>query len=117
MHNESKIAETHRFHLCIPAFVVPLFIPTALVFIWHLQNHRWPNDDAADYASTGYQIFEQFQTGGVRDGLLALLDLRGWRPVLFPTFLVPFLLLFKGNIPLAVGGVLGSLYCLMTVYA
>src|SRR5690348_15431847 len=102
----SKGTGTHRFHISTPAAVLLLIIPTILVLTWHFQNHRWPNDDAADYATTGYLICEQFRTGGLFDGLLAILNLRGWRPVLFPTFLVPFLLLFQ-NIPLAVGGVLG----------
>ena len=106
-----------RFQVCIPAVVLPLFIPIVLLLIWHVQNHRWPNDDAANYATTAYEIYDRFQSQGAYQGLLALRDLRGWRPILFPTLMVPYLLVFQGNIPLAVGGVLGTLYCLLTFYA
>lgn len=116
MISESKSRDAHSFHR-IPACVLPLFLPITLVLVWHIQNHGWPNDDAANYATTGYEMFDRFETRGVSQGLIALLDVRGWRPTIFPILLVPFLLMFQGNIPLAVGGVLWMLYCLLTLYA
>jgi hypothetical protein len=117
MINRLKVEVPCRTAACIAAVVLPLFLPIILLLIWHLQNHRWPNDDAANYVTTAYHIFERFQNQGVYQGLLALHDVRGWRPTALPTLLVPYLLIFRGNIPLAVGGALWTLYCLMTLYA
>ena len=70
MIDDRQIKDCHRFQLCIPAVVLPLFIPIILLLIWHVQNHRWPNDDAANYATTAYEIFDRFQSRGVYEGLL-----------------------------------------------
>jgi hypothetical protein len=106
-----------RAYLRIPVAALPLCVPVLLMLVWHLQDHRWPNDDAANFATTAVQIADRFHTGGLLPGLQALIDVRGWRPIVFPTLLVPYLLAFHGNVPLAVGGLLWTLYAVLTVYA
>lgn len=100
----------------IPAALAPLLVPVLLLLLWHLQNQGWPTDDGANFASTAFQIFDRFRTLGVFQGVAGLMDVRGWRPILFPTLLVPYLLALHGNIPLAVGGTLWTLYCGLVGY-
>jgi len=91
-----------------------LWLPIFLILLWHLRNQGWPNDDAAQYMNTAYDIFDRFRNNGLIAGLAAVLDLRGWRPIVFPTLAVPYLLLFHGNIVSAAAAVCLTLYCLFT---
>src|SRR2546428_10554733 len=74
-------------------------LPLVCLLLWHVRNGRWPMDDAADYAHTAYQIYNHFYDRGFFSGVAAMLDLRGWRPIIYPVFTLPFLAVFRRNIP------------------
>lgn len=105
------------FLSCFPAVLV--IFPVIISLIWHMNNHGWPSDDAAQYMSTAYQQYLAFQDGSFLDGIQAIYQVRGWRPVFFPVLATPFLLLFKGSILAATGAtlVICFLVCQIYVYA
>jgi len=110
-----KIEKT--FLSCVSIFLV--VSPVILIFLWHFYNLGWPNDDAAQYMKTAYEQYLTFQNGSLSDGLKALYQIRGWRPILFPVLATPSLLLFKGNILAATGTtlVICVLVCQIYIYA
>lgn len=93
--------------------------PVIISFLWHINNQGWPTDDAAQYMKTAYQQYLAFQNGSFFDGIKALYQMRGWRPIFFPVLATPFLLLFKGNILAATGAtlVMCFLVCQIYIYA
>lgn len=105
------------FLSCVSIFLV--VSPVILIFLWHFYNLGWPNDDAAQYMKTAYEQYLTFQNGSLSDGLKALYQIRGWRPILFPVLATPSLLLFKGNILAATGTtlVICVLVCQIYIYA
>lgn len=96
-----------------------VILPVIAILLWHLHNQGWPNDDAADYMKTAYQQYLAFREGSFLDGLKALYQIRGWRPILFPSLATPFLLIFQGNILAAMGAtlVVCFLVCQIYIYA
>jgi hypothetical protein len=98
------------------AFAAVLLIPILALLLWHLRNHGWPNDDAANYMTTAYDISARFHEQGTLSGLAALLNLRGWRPILHPILAVPFLLASRGSVVFAAAGVLWILYLIFCIY-
>jgi hypothetical protein len=96
-----------------------VILPVIATLLWHLHNQGWPNDDAADYMKTAYQQYLAFQDGSLLDGLKALYQIRGWRPILFPVLATPFLLFFKGYILAATGAtlIICFLVCQIYIYA
>jgi len=109
-----------RKYLLPLAAVMLTISPVLIAFTWHINNHGWPNDDAANYMLTAYQQFQAFhEDGSIIDGLQALYQIRGWRPIIFPVFATPFLWLFNGDVPAAAGAtlVLSLFMCLIYVYA
>lgn len=99
-----------------PIVVLLLVLPAAALALWHWHNARLPSDDAADFASTGYEIFARFRDQGVGAGLSAVYDVRGWRPTVFPVLLLPALLIFFGDVAHAVGLTMTLLYLGLTLY-
>lgn len=70
-------------------------LPLLFTALWLSHNHQLPSSDATDYYGTAYKIYQQSLQQGIWYSLLHLE--RGWRPVFFPTLLVPFYFLGKGN--------------------
>ena len=70
-----------------------LSIPVIFVLLWHLCDRGLPNSDPATYAQVTLQIARAFRQHGLLPGMVALLDIRGWRPIFFPQIAVPFFLL------------------------
>lgn len=93
--------------------------PVFLALVWHINNHGWPSDDPANYMMTAYQQYRAFQDGTLLDGLQAMYQIRGWRPILFPVLATPFLWLFRGDVLAATGVtlVLCFLVCQIYIYA
>lgn len=87
-----------------------------IALVWHVNHQAWPNDDAANYLSTAYEQYLHFKNGTLGDGLAALYQVRGWRPILFPVLAVPFLWIFNGNVIAAVASVLLCAYVGWLVY-
>lgn len=110
------LSMTWRARLCTIPVLLPLALPPLLLLLWHATNRAWPNDDAANYMRTAYEIFLTFRDHGFTDGLSAILNHRGWRPIFFPVLGVPFLALFGGNPAAAAGAVLWALYFTLEVY-
>src|SRR5206468_2118120 len=99
-----------------PLVLSLLVVPVAALALWHWNNARLPSDDAADFASTGYEIFAKFRDQGLGAGLDAIFAVRGWRPTIFPVLLVPSLLACRGNLAQAVGLTQTLLYLGLTIY-
>jgi hypothetical protein len=101
------------------AAIILTLAPVFFAVVWHINNHGWPNDDAANYMETAYQQYRAFQDGSLLDGLDAVYHIRGWRPILFPVLATPFLWLFRGDVLAATGAtlVLCFLVCQIYVYA
>jgi len=96
--------------------ILLVILPLVITFLWHLHNQGWPNDDAADYMKTAYQQYLAFHDGSLLDGLKSLYQIRGWRPILFPSLATPFLLLFKGNVLAAAGATLLICFLVCQIY-
>lgn len=83
--------------------VVVVLAAAALVSgLWQWTNGQWPQADAANYVMTALKVYRQFADRGLLAGLTSLYDIRAWRPVLFPDFAVPFLLVSGGSFRVAV---------------
>src|SRR5258708_911536 len=80
------------------AFVLAVIIPLIVSIVWHTGNTVLPKWDAADYLQTSYNIYDSFHTGGVFEGLRNVYLNRGWRPILFPVFTVPALIVTNGDL-------------------
>lgn len=92
-----------------------LLIPVFLLLLWHLCNHRLPNDDGANYAQTAVEITAQFHRGIV-PGTISIVGLRGWRPTAFPPIAVPFLLLTADDVVAACAAMQICLYTALVFY-
>ncbi len=79
-----------------------LAVPSLMLLIWHLLNNNLPASDGANYLENTFAYYESFRGAGLYEGLKATYSVRGWRPVLFPVFALPFLLLTGGNLLLSV---------------
>lgn len=96
---------------------VLMLSPVIIAAVWNINNHGWPNDDAANYMSTAYQQYQAFKTGSLIDAIRSLYEVRGWRPILFPALATPFLWLFRGDIVASVAYTLVSCLIIWQVYA
>lgn len=96
-----------------------VILPVLTISLWHIHNQGWPSYDAAEYMKTAYQQYLAFRDGSLSDGFKSLYQVRGWRPILFPVFATPFLLLFKGNILAATAStmIICFLICQIYLYA
>jgi hypothetical protein len=66
--------------------------------LWLFLNTQLPGNDAANYLMTSVDIFHSFKDHGFWHGIGSAYFHRGWRPIFFPLFAVPFLLIFQGNL-------------------
>lgn len=89
-----KTKKHQEFLFYIFAMILPVLFST----LWLLKNTQLPVADATDYLTTGHQIYSSFADNGLWRGFLNFYTLRGWRPILFPIFTVPFLFVSHGNI-------------------
>src|SRR5258705_12997305 len=94
------------------ALIIPLLIPIA----WHTNNKVLPKWDAADYLQTSYNIYESFHNSGIIEGLRNVYLNRGWRPILFPVFTVPALLITNGDLLTSVAITLILIHLVLLVY-
>lgn len=90
--------------------------PVLFALVWHVKNLGWPNDDPANYMLTAYQQYSAFQNGSIFDGLQAMYQIRGWRPIFFPLVATPFLLLSNGSVLVAVASALILCFLVFQVY-
>jgi hypothetical protein len=70
---------------------------TAILSLWHHNNHALPQSDAITYLSDAYRHYINFYDKGLFIGLLDFYSNRGWRPQIFPYFSVPFWIAFGKN--------------------
>jgi hypothetical protein len=96
--------------------IVLTLSPVLFALVWHVKNLGWPNDDAANYLLTAYQQYSAFQNGSIFDGLQAMYQIRGWRPIFFPLVATPFLLLSNGSVLAAVAGALIMCFLVFQIY-
>ena len=85
--------------------------PLIFTCIWLMTNSQLPMADATDYLTTGYNIYRHFSENGFWHGLQDFHIPRGWRPIYFPVFTLPFLLISKGDISFAFQSV--AILCVM----
>ncbi len=91
-------------------------LPFLSLVYWHFLNQKFPNDDAASYATTAVQLYQNFINDGFFKGLREIYLFRGWRPTMFPPLAVPFLFLFDGNIVHAAAGLLCFSFAIFFIY-
>src|SRR5215472_8689753 len=96
--------------------VAILIIPIIFVLLWHLSNNGLPNSDPANYAETALRIAKQFNQHGVITGMVAILNMRGWRPTAFPPLAVPFMLLTANDVVAACAATLLFIYIGLVFY-
>jgi hypothetical protein len=88
---------TRRFWLRLAALCV-LLIPECLAALYLAHSNLLPESDGAGYLIFGHRVYTYFRDGGLWQGLQALYTVRGFRPIIFDGFLLPFLLLTGGRI-------------------
>ena len=98
-------------------FLMALVIPLFFIVCWHLKNSMLPNDDAGDYLRTAVQNYNIFQQDGFWEGLKGIFLVRGWRPIFFPVFVLPFLFLTQGHLLSSVAITLIFLQTIFIIYA
>ncbi len=86
-------------------FVFASFVPFLFTSLWMFSNTQLPASDATDYLGTAYRMYHHFVYDGFWSGLSHLVIEKGWRPIFFPLFCVPFLLLSHGNVMFAYNAV------------
>ena len=67
-------------------------------FLWHYQNLQLPISDSVEYLDAAYTIYMFFDNGEYFNFLISIFNERGWRPIIFQIFIVPFLMISSGNI-------------------
>lgn len=82
-------------------YFLALILPFIFTLAWFLKNAELPSSDAANYMSTSVDITAKFFSNNMLHGIAAIYDIRGWRPVVFPALLVPYILITKGNLLLS----------------
>lgn len=113
---ENSSCRTSPKILKAASFLFCLGIPLFILFAWHAENTLLPNDDAADFYLTTQKIFLKFENEGWVDGIIASYTHRGWRPIVYPSVGVPFILMADGDIKLTVGLTLGFVYAVFLGY-
>ena len=61
-----------------------------------------PKSDSVEYLDSAYSIYLFFDNGEYLNFIISIFNERGWRPIAFQLFIVPFLIIFSGNILLSV---------------
>ncbi len=61
-----------------------------------------PISDSVEYLDSAYSIYLFFDNGEYLNFIISIFNERGWRPIAFQLFIVPFLIIFSGNILLSV---------------
>jgi len=82
----------------------PLFIAT----LWHLNNGLPAVADGAAYLETSMYIANFWHSGNYSAFLDSYFTWRGWRPILFPNIIAPFLIIAND---ILVGTMLTHLFC------
>ena len=77
--------------------LVPLFS-----FLWHFENLQLPISDSVEYLDSAYSIYLFFHNGEYLNFIISIFNERGWRPIAFQLFIVPFLIIFSGNILMSI---------------
>src|SRR5687768_10224539 len=81
--------------------LIALVLPVILALIWFYHNNQLPSADATGYLDAAFAMYKKFLHGKYGSAIASLYADRSWRPVSFQLIIVPFLLIFKGNIYLA----------------
>jgi hypothetical protein len=97
-------------------YLLAIAVPLALIIVWHAINTIYPNADCANYLETAQDTYLRFKSDGIIRGILSAYLERGWRPILFPLFAVPFLVITGGDIPLTVAITQILLYIFFLTY-
>ncbi|GEM_PF-2128906 len=100
MNNRIFIRQAQN-HNEIIFLILAAILPVFFTMIWLFTNSQLPTADATDYLVTGHTIYHHFTDNGIWYGLLHFDIERGWRPIFFSVFTVPFLLISKGNVSFA----------------
>jgi hypothetical protein len=88
-------------HSIIGQFVYILLsalLPLCFTICWLLKNTQLPTSDAATYLYATVDIYQHFIHHGLWKGLINVFYDRGSRPIFFPAFTTPFMLLAHGNL-------------------
>ncbi len=72
--------------------------PALFLLVWFVSDNTLPVGDGANFLGSGLKVWKIFVDQGVGSGIASLFWERGWRPILFPVFIVPFLLVTGGNV-------------------
>ena len=79
-----------------------LLIAPSFTFFWHFTNTQLPLSDAVDYLNSAHSIYSFLLSGQYFDFFISFFNERGWRPIIFQLFIVPFLIVSFGDMNLAV---------------
>ena len=69
-----------------------------LSFMWHFENTHLPISDGVDYLKSAYSIYLYYENNDALNFVISIFNERGWRPIIFQLFLVPFLIITSGNL-------------------
>ena len=87
------------FNFIIPILI--LLIAPLLTLMWHSANTQMPMSDAMDYIEPSYTMFDHFKNSNFFEFLVSIFNERGWRPIIFPVFIMPFMIITDGSIMLS----------------
>ena len=85
----------------LPSLFFLLLVPV-FSFLWHNENLQMPISDSVEYIDSAYSIYLFFHNSEYLNFIVSIFNERGWRPVAFQLFIVPFLIASSGNILLSV---------------
>jgi len=69
-----------------------------LSIIWHYFNTQMPVSDSVSYIDSAYEIFQHYNNSSTLDFILSIFNERGWRPIIFPVFIFPSMIITNGDI-------------------
>lgn len=72
-------------------------LPALFTLCWCVFNTQLPVADGSDYTTSAGHAYLGYKMHGIFHLIKILYLERGWRPVTFPLFLMPFLIISKGN--------------------
>lgn len=75
-----------------------LLICVLPTWYWFRVDQAYPQNDAAFYMMFAQDMYKSFEYEGFLSGMRELFMHRGWKPIIFPSVVVPFFMIAGGNV-------------------
>ena len=81
--------------------ILILLIAPLITLLWHYNNTQYPMSDAVGFIESASIIVKNLYSINILEFVVSVFNERGWRPIIFQLFIVPFLFISNMDILLA----------------